>query len=142
MAAKRIDPERARELLHTGDYVFLDVRTPDEFYDGHVPQARNIPFMVRGPGGAGIFFNVRFVQAVEARFDRDARLIVGCQKGGRSVQAADLLVEKGYSHVFDMRGGFIGETDPFGNITFPGWCARGYPSTTDCEPEEKYTPPP
>ena len=130
MGAKRIDPERAKELLETGDYVYLDVRTPDEFKEGHVPQAQNIPFMVRGPGNAGIWPNDSFLEDVKATFQPETRLILGCQKGGRSQQAAGMLVESGYTNVFDMRGGYVGETDLFGNVTFPGWCAKGFPTTS------------
>lgn len=139
--AKRIDPERARELLEGGGYHFIDVRTPEEFDQGHVPAARNIPFMVRGPRGAGIFRNESFLKAVETQFDREARLIIGCHRGGRSMQAADLLSEKGYSNVLDMRGGFAGEVDPFGKMIFPGWEVRRYPTSVESKPEERYRPP-
>ena len=129
MGAKRIDPERARELLEQGDHRYLDVRMPEEFEAGHVPEATNIPFMVRGPGGAGIFPNQQFADHVESQFEKGERIILGCQKGGRSNRAASVLVERGFENIFDMRGGYVGETDPFGNLLFPGWTAKGYPVT-------------
>jgi len=51
------------------------------------------------------------------------------QKGGRSQKAAQLLSEAGFSNLHDMRGGYHGETDVLGNITFPGWASRNLPTT-------------
>ena len=130
MGVKRIDAERAAELMSADSgYVFIDVRMEHEYAQGHVPNARNIPVMVKGRGGVGIELNNGFVQSVTSLFPPDARIILGCQKGGRSNKAAELLSEAGYTNLHDMRGGLIGETDPLGNVTFPGWTARGLPIT-------------
>ena len=59
------------------------------------------------------------------------KIILGCQKGGRSRKAARLLVENGFTNIYDMRGGIQGETDPFGNIQFAGWATRGMPTTIE-----------
>ena len=88
--------------------------------------------------GAGIGLNNTFVSSVEGRFQKTERLIIGCQKGGRSSRAASVLVDQGFTHILEMRGGYVGETDPFGNITFPGWCAKGYPTSTESSPGERY----
>ncbi len=128
MGVKRIDAERAAELLNNNQgYVFLDVRMEHEYQQGHVPAAQNIPVMIKGPGGVGIQMNPEFVQKVGSNFSNDSRIILGCQKGGRSNKAAELLSEAGYTNLHDMRGGLVGETDPLGNVTFPGWAARGLP---------------
>ena len=128
MGVKRIDAERAAELLNTDQgYIFLDVRMEHEFTEGHVPNAQNIPVMVKGPGGVGIQMNSTFVDRVSERFRQDTRIILGCQEGGRSNKAAELLSEAGYTNLHDMRGGLVGETDPLGNVTFPGWTSRGLP---------------
>ncbi len=130
MGVKRIDPDRANELLNSDqDYVYIDVRMPEEFSQGHVPNARNIPVMIRGDGGVGIRMNPEFVDSVCAEVQSDCRIILGCQKGGRSQKAADLLTAVGFTNLHDMRGGFIGETDVLGNVTFPGWSSRGLPTT-------------
>lgn len=128
MGVKRIDAERAAELLGNNQgYVFLDVRMEHEYQQGHVPSAQNIPVMIKGPGGVGIQMNPDFVETVGSNFANDSRIILGCQKGGRSNKAAELLSEAGYTNLHDMRGGLVGETDPLGNVTFPGWAARGLP---------------
>jgi hypothetical protein len=41
-------------------------------------------------------------------------------------------------HVLDMRGGFGGEADEMGRVTFPGWSLRGLPATRESAPEDRY----
>ncbi|NRA75428.1 MAG: rhodanese-like domain-containing protein [Planctomycetes bacterium] len=130
VGVKRIDPDRANELLNSDQgYVYIDVRMPEEYVQGHVPDAHNIPVMIRGQGGVGLRMNPEFVETVTDEIPDDCRIILGCQKGGRSQKAADLLSEAGFTNLHDMRGGFVGETDVLGNVTFPGWSSRGLPTT-------------
>jgi rhodanese-related sulfurtransferase len=137
MELKRISPEEAKTLLDSPDgYIYIDVRTAREFDAGHVPRAKNIP--VLEPGPSGMELNPDFVRVCEVNFAKDARLIVGCQKGGRSLKATQFLLEAGFTGVVDMRGGYGGESDAFGRLTYPGWQPRGYPTTTDSAPEDRY----
>ena len=138
MEINRVTPEKAKELLdsNTG-YVYLDVRTVPEFDAGHVPGAKNVPILDRDSAGR-MQLNPRFVEVVESNFGKDAKLITGCQRGGRSLKAADLLLTAGFSDVVDMRGGFAGETDPAGRLTFPGWEPRGLPTARESAPEDQY----
>src|SRR5712692_2461861 len=111
MEIKRITPEQTKELLdsNTG-YIYLDVRTVPEFDAGHVWGAKNVP--VAEPDSYGrMQLNPRFVETVEANFDKNVKCITGCQKGGRSLKAAELLLTAGFPQVLDMRGGYGGETD-------------------------------
>lgn len=99
--------------------------------------AKNVPVVEPDPYGR-MQMNPRFVEIVEANFGKDAKCITGCQKGGRSMKAAELLLMAGFSNVVDMRGGFGGETDAMGRPTFPGWAPRGLPVATDSAPEDRY----
>ena len=68
MDLKRIDPEEAQKLLDSGDgYVYLDVRTEEEFRAGHVPGAANVAVMVANPAGPGMIPNLEFVEQVVDR---------------------------------------------------------------------------
>lgn len=128
---RRIDPEEARKLLESGEeYTYLDVRSEEEFAAGHVPGAINIPLLRPGPGGIGMQPNADFIEDVEMALEPAARVITGCLRGARSLKAAQIMVQHGYSHVFDMRGGFDGEVDETGAVTYPGWARRGLPTTT------------
>jgi rhodanese-related sulfurtransferase len=82
----------ARHLVAQGA-TLLDVRTPAEFADAHVPGATNIP-----------------VQELAARLaelgERSRPVVVYCRSGARSSTAAGLLRQSGFSHVHDMGGMF------------------------------------
>ena len=132
MTTRRIEPEEAKKLLDSSEgYTYVDVRTVEEFQAGHVPSAVNIPVMLPNPAGPGMQPNSEFVSEVEKQFSRDAKLIVACLRGGRSMKAATMLAEHGFTDISDMRGGYDGELDPAGNLVFPGWARRGLPTTTD-----------
>lgn len=128
MQIKRITPDEAKTLLEGNNgYTYLDVRTSGEFTSGHVPDARNIPLLIPNPAVGGMVINLNFVAMVENTFSKDAKIIVGCQAGHRSLKAAELLQEAGFENVVDMRGGFGGESDHGGCIVVPGWAKRGFP---------------
>ena len=138
MEIKRIAPEQAKELLdsNTG-YVYLDVRTVPEFDAGHVPGAKNVP-VVQPDAFGRMQFNPRFVEIAEANFGKNEKYITGCQKGGRSLKAAELLLAAGFANVIDMGGGFGGETDEMGRLSYLGWAPRGLPTTRESSPEDRY----
>src|SRR6266849_2252076 len=128
MEIKRITPEEAKELLDSNSgYMYLDVRTVPEFDAGHVPGAKNIP-VVEPDAFGRMQLNPRFVEIVEKNFGKEPKCITGCQKGGRSIKAAELL----------LSAGFGGETDEVGRITFPGWSLRGLPTTRESPSEDRY----
>jgi len=137
MSINRISPEETKELLDSdAEYIYIDVRTVDEFEAGHVPGSKNLPVLERGP--AGMAPNSNFVAVAEANFAKDAKIITGCLRGGRSMRAAQMLVASGYSNVADMRGGFDGEMAPGGGIAYDGWARRGLPVSTENTAEGSY----
>lgn len=139
MDVKRITPEEAKSLLESGDgYVYLDVRTVREFNAGHVPGAKNIPFVDFDPMRGGMAPNPQFAAIVERNFPKDAKLICGCQHAQRSLMAAKTLLAAGFANVVDMRGGIEGEMDHCGCMVFPGWAPRGLPTSSESKPEERY----
>jgi rhodanese-related sulfurtransferase len=138
MEIKRITPEEAKQLLDSqAGYIYLDVRTVPEFNAGHVPAAKNVP-VVEPDASGRMQINPRFLTVVEAKVGKNAKIITGCQKGGRSLKAAELLLQSGFGNVVDMRGGFGGETDQMGRVTYPGWSLRGLPLCQNCSPEDRY----
>ncbi len=95
MEIKRITPEDTKELLDSNQgYIYLDVRTVPEFAASHVPGAKNIPVVEPDVYGR-MQLNPQFVENIEANLGKEAKLITGCQKGGRSLKAAELLKRRG-----------------------------------------------
>ena len=139
MDVKRITPEEAKSLLDSGEgYVYLDVRTVNEFDAGHVPGAKNIPFVDFDPMRGGMAPNPQFVEIAARNFPKDAKLICGCQRGQRSLMAAQALLAAGFTSVVDMRGGYGGEMDHCGCVVSPGWAPLGLPTSAESKPEERY----
>jgi rhodanese-related sulfurtransferase len=139
MEVKRITPEEAKALLDAGSgCIYLDVRTVPEFDMGHIPGAKNIPFLDFDPVRTGMAPNPEFVEIVQRNFPKDAPIICGCQRGQRSYRAAEVLLAAGFTNVVDMRGGYGGEMDHCGCMVFPGWAPRGFPTSTDSKPEDRY----
>lgn len=136
MAAKRVSPAEARDLIDKQGYVYVDVRSVPEFAAGHPQGAYNVPLMNMGPGG--MTPNADFL-AVMGTFPKDARLVVGCKAGGRSARAAAMLESAGYANVIDQRAGFEGAPDPAtGRIAEPGWRPAGLPVTSEALPDRTY----
>ncbi|GHB53616.1 thioredoxin [Persicitalea jodogahamensis] len=84
-----------QKLADTPQGQLLDVRTPDEYEQGHLAKSQNLD--VKDPV---------FVQKL-ATLDKDKPVFVYCLSGGRSGKAAKLLVDNGFKEVYDMQGGFL-----------------------------------
>jgi len=126
MTIRRVSPAEAHDLVQ-GGHVYVDVRSEPEFADGHPEGAINVPWMRMGP--SGMIPNEGFLATMRARFAKDAPIVVGCKAGGRSLRAAQALVDDGYTAVVDQRAGWDGARDAFGQITEPGWSRVGLPTT-------------
>src|SRR5262245_66532071 len=99
---KEVSPQEAYELLQKdSETTYLDVRSVPEFDGGHPPGALNIPLMNFTPG-FGMTPNPDFIQQVDAQFPKDAKLLIGCKSGGRSVQACQILEKMGYTNVANV----------------------------------------
>ena len=102
--ANEVPPDAAREALDSGAVKFVvDVREPEEFREGHVPDAVNIP---RG------LLEIRADPAspsadASLSAERSARVLVYCTKGpgARSLFAARTLMDMGYENVDVLAGG-------------------------------------
>lgn len=120
-----IECKEALELMRDEGYLYLDVRTPEEFAAGHPEGAYNVPVMVRTPTGQ-MNPNPQFVGVVEKNFEKDAKIVIGCQAGARSRMAAELLWDAGYENLRNAAGGWGGGQDALGNV-YQGWKDTGLP---------------
>jgi rhodanese-related sulfurtransferase len=128
MSVKLIDPKQTHETLQKDpNAVYIDVRTAEEFANGHVPGSVNIPVMTPDPMSRRMSPNPNFLATVQSSYPKDKKIICGCQMGGRSQYAADMLVQSGFSDVSNMVGGFGGARDPLGRVVSPGWLQLDLP---------------
>ncbi len=79
------------EFSNTEGAVLLDVRSDQEYRQGHIPGSMNIPLQSLGK-----------VQSIID--DRDTPIFVHCLSGGRSRQAAAMLLQMGYRNVKNIGG--------------------------------------
>ncbi len=136
MAVKRVSAEEAAELIQNDGYVYVDVRSIPEFDAGHPDGAYNIPLLHATP--TGMRPNGDFMAVVAATFPKDAKLVLGCRSGNRSLRAAEALAASGFSNVVDQRAGFDGARDAFGQVLEPGWKNAGLPVSVEGQPDRVY----
>lgn len=74
-----------------GDYIIVDVRRADEFAEGHIPDAINIP-------------NESIEDEPAELPDKEQTIYVYCRSGRRSKEAAQKLVELGYTSIIECGG--------------------------------------
>lgn len=87
-------PEEAQKIIQSGKATVIDVRTPAEFADGHIPGAKNFDIYDSG-----------FTEAIRA-LPTSAMYIVNCQSGGRSAKACGKMQEFGLVGTLNLEGGF------------------------------------
>ena len=128
MNPERIDVRQAHELMDKEkDAVYLDVRTEAEFEAGHPAGARNVPVVFFDEAAGKPVPNPDFLAVVERNLPRTTKLVIGCQAGGRSQHACEILAAAGYRDVANVRGGFGGARDQSGRVVVPGWRDAGLP---------------
>jgi rhodanese-related sulfurtransferase len=131
----RVTAQEAKQKLEEG-YVYIDVRTEDEVDAGHPSGAYNVP--VRVQTDTGMQPNEDFIAVMTECFGPDAKLVIGCKAGPRSLVAAQQLVSAGFTNVIEQRAGFAGARDAFGSIVDIGWQAAGLPVSKDLEAGHSY----
>ena len=131
---KQVSPEEAAKLLEQG-YVYVDVRSEQEFEQGHPPGAFNVPISLVTPGGT--VPNREFVEVMQSAFGKGAKLVVGCKSGPRSKRALAQLEQAGFSELAEMSAGMAGTRDAFGRPQ-PGWISAGLPVETGVPAAQAY----
>ena len=83
------------------DYIILDVRTPEEFAEKHIPNAINVPNETIGS------------EEIPELPKEDQLILVYCRSGNRSKQASEKLAKIGYTNVYEFGGinDWTGETE-------------------------------
>ena len=80
-----------REHAETENAVLLDVRTPQDYREGHIPKSINVPLQT-------------IDKVTSVAENKDTELYVYCYSGARSRQAAAVLGQMGYTNVRNIGG--------------------------------------
>lgn len=84
--------EAVAMMAEESGYIILDVRTPEEFAEKHIPNAINVPNETIG------------ADEISALPDKDQLIMVYCRSGRRSKEAAEKLVKLGYTNIVEFGG--------------------------------------
>lgn len=91
-----INPVEFEEKISSvPSYQLIDVRTAEEYSDGHLPNAINIDF-----------YGEDFKDEI-SKLDRNKPTFVYCRKGKRSEESAKILEELGFKEIYDLEGGIL-----------------------------------
>jgi rhodanese-related sulfurtransferase len=135
---KNLTVHEAREKQRAG-YTYVDVRSEPEYAQGHPEGAVNVPLLHRDERSGQLVPNPDFLRVMRENFAPDAKLLIGCQVGGRSAQATQLLASAGYSDVSNVLGGYGGARDPMtGAVRAEGWTQAGLPIETSAASGASY----
>lgn len=133
---KHATVSEAHDLQQHG-HTYVDVRSTVEFAQGHPAGAVNVPLLEPDERTGQMAPNPDFMRVMTTVFPRDAKVLLGCQSGGRSMRAAMMLEASGFSDVTNVRGGFSGSGGAFGGGD-PGWAPSGLPVEIEDEPGAGY----
>jgi phage shock protein E len=89
---KLVSPKEFKSAISSG--VVVDVRTPEEFNNGHLQGASNINF-----------YDANFNTDI-SKIDKAKTILIYCQLGGRSHKAVAKLSELGFSKIIELDGGY------------------------------------
>ena len=84
--------EAVKIMKDEKDYIILDVRRPDEFAEGHIPGAINVPNEEIG------------TEEIPELPDKSQLILVYCRSGRRSKEASEKLVKLGYTNIVEFGG--------------------------------------
>ena len=80
-----------RSFLSTKGALLLDVRTPEEYAEGHIEDSVNVPLQ-----------NIEILRTIIE--DKSTSLFVYCRSGARSARATDILKKMGFFNAEDIGG--------------------------------------
>ena len=131
MPIESMEPSAAHQAMSGDDScAFLDVRTCDEYDQGHPEGAVNVPWALVDATGQ-MAPNPDFVPTVQKTFPAEQRLFLSCQAGMRSLRACQDLESAGYKDLVNVDGGFGGRRDPMGQLVTTGWVDSDLPVQHD-----------
>lgn len=88
---QQVRPEQLRSSLKNKHIQFIDVRTPEEYRANHIKQFNNIP--------------LHALRKSTHDLKPDQPIVLICQSGARSMQAARILKKAGFSNISNVAGG-------------------------------------
>jgi len=91
---KTVDKEAFKSAIESGDYILFDVRTVEEYMDGHIEGAKSLNVL-----------DDQFDKTI-LNIDNSRKYLIYCKSGGRSQKALEKMKDAGFTHVLELEGGY------------------------------------
>uniref|UniRef100_A0A3P9Q115 Thiosulfate sulfurtransferase/rhodanese-like domain-containing protein 1 n=1 Tax=Poecilia reticulata TaxID=8081 RepID=A0A3P9Q115_POERE len=113
--ASLVTPSQLKAMLSNRSVQLFDVRNPDEYQDGHIPQAINLPLNIveeslKLPPES---FKQKF--EVKAPGKDDDNIVFNCRTGVRSGEALGIARQMGFHRARHLKGGYVAWVEQEGN---------------------------
>ena len=92
---EKVDPSTFDKVISQKEVQLVDVRTPQEYAQGHIGNAKNINL-----------FDPNFQKNL-LKLDKNKPVYVYCRSGHRSGKASKILKKLGFKKVYDLKGGYL-----------------------------------
>ena len=93
---KNVQESEFKELMEREGTQLIDVRTPEEFSEGKIDDAKNIDY-----------YSADFKEQM-AKLDKTKPVLLYCRSGARSGKSAEILSEMGFMEIYNLEGGYLG----------------------------------
>lgn len=93
---KELTPTEAKNFIETSQPLILDVRSPHEYYSGHIAGATLIPLQQLSQ------------RLSEIQQYKDKEILIYCRSGNRSTVASEILIENGFKKLYNLQTGILG----------------------------------
>ncbi len=104
---KVISPKEMQKAIDSGSVQIIDIRTPAEFQEGHLKNAKNIDFL-----------SSSFTKEI-SELDKEKPVYIYCRSGNRSGKSVKDFLNAGFIEVHDLEVGIV------------GWKSEGLPVVFD-----------
>ncbi|MEX2669274.1 rhodanese-like domain-containing protein [Candidatus Uabimicrobium amorphum] len=92
---ENVSAKQAQTIMEDSSVVVLDVRTANEYNDGHIKDALNIDIK-----------SENFMDEMQ-KLDKDTTYVMHCRSGGRSAMALEKVKDFGFKKIYHMDGGML-----------------------------------
>ncbi len=90
-----VDVSQFKAFEKQEKHLLLDVRTPNEYKQGHIEGAKNLDYFDKG-------FKTEL-----GKLDKSIPVYVYCRSGGRSAKAMQIMKEMGFESIYNLKGGYL-----------------------------------
>lgn len=87
--------EDFKKAIENKDIQFVDVRTPEEYEEGHIGNAENVDYL-----------GDDFEDGIQ-KYDKNQPIYIYCRSGNRSGKASKIMKELGFTKIYDLKGGYL-----------------------------------